>query len=146
MTNADPIVAGVDGSKESRKALVWACEQAQRCDLPVTVISTWTEPTLPIDPPFGSFPSGAGTGIDRVGDTRTMLGKIVDEISVDYPKVEIRQHVQAGNAAQELIKRSEHADLVVVGSKGHGGFAGMLVGSVSQHVLAHSACTVVVVR
>lgn len=146
MTNANLIVAGVDGSKDSRKALVWACQEAQRCNLPVMVVSTWTEPTLPIDPPFGSVPWGAGTGIDRVGDTRTMLSNIVDEVSVDYPTVEIRQHVQAGNAAQELIKWSEHADLVVVGSKGHGGFAGMLVGSVSQHVLAHSACTVVVVR
>jgi nucleotide-binding universal stress UspA family protein len=60
--------------------------------------------------------------------------------------VQIQRRVTAGNAAQELIDLSEEAGLVVVGAKGHGGFVGMLLGSVSQHVLAHSRCTVVVVR
>ena len=75
-----------------------------------------------------------------------MLGRIIDEVAADFTSVEIRQHVVAGNAAQELIKWSEHAEFVVVGAKGHGGFTGMLMGSVSRHVLAHSACTVVTVR
>ena len=57
-----------------------------------------------------------------------MLGRIIDEVAADFTSVEIRQHVVAGNAAQELIKWSEHAEFVVVGAKGHGGFTGMLMG------------------
>ena len=58
----------------------------------------------------------------------------------------LRQRVVSGNAGEELVKLTEHADMCVVGARGHGGLVGMLVGSVSQHVLAHSLCSVVVVR
>lgn len=137
------IVVGVDGSKESRQALSWACEQAGPGVL-VTALSVWSVPPAPASPPFGGFPWGATA---QMGDaTRTMLADVVADVQADFPEVEIAQQVLAGNAAHEMIKLSEHADLVVVGAKGHGGFTGMLIGSVSQHVLAHSLCTVVVVR
>jgi nucleotide-binding universal stress UspA family protein len=84
--------------------------------------------------------------VDLADATRSMLSDIVGEAEAEFPTVDIAQRVVAGNAAHELIAMSESADLVVVGAKGHGGFAGMLIGSVSQHVLSHSACTVVVVR
>ena len=58
----------------------------------------------------------------------------------------IQTSVEQGNAAKVLIDRSKGADLVVVGSRGRDGFAGMLLGSVSQHVIAHSHCPVAVVR
>jgi nucleotide-binding universal stress UspA family protein len=105
-------------------------------------ISTSTEPTLPIDP---RSDRSRGEREPIGSKTPTMLGKIIDEVAADFPSVEIRQHVVAGNAAQELIKWSEHADRGRRG-EGHGGFTGMLMGSVSRHVLAHSACTVVTVR
>jgi nucleotide-binding universal stress UspA family protein len=54
--------------------------------------------------------------------------------------------VKEGNAAKLLIDHSKDADVLVVGSRGHGGFVGMLLGSVSQHVTAYAKCTVVVVR
>jgi len=137
------IVVGVDGSKESQRALVWACELA-RPGIQVIALSAWSVPPAPDSPPFGGFPWGVTGGL---GDgTRTMLNDVVSEVQADFPEVVIAQEVVAGNAAHELIKLSESADLVVVGAKGHGGFTGMLIGSVSQHVLAHSTCTVVVVR
>lgn len=58
----------------------------------------------------------------------------------------MRPQVKEGNAAKLLIDLSDDADLLMVGARGHGGFAGMLLGSVSQHVAAHTKCTVVVVR
>jgi len=83
----------------------------------------------------------------ELGDaTRSQLQQAVEDAEAEFPTVDIGLYVVAGNAAQELITLSETADEVVVGAKGHGGFTGMLIGSVSQHVLAHSACTVVVVR
>ena len=60
--------------------------------------------------------------------------------------MEVRNSTQQGNPAKVLIELSGGADLLVVGSRGHGGFAGMLLGSVSQHLVAHAACPVVVVR
>ena len=137
------IIVGVDGSKESQRALAWACEQA-RPGILVIALSAWSVPPAPASPPFGGFPWG--TTVDMGDATRAMLNDVVTEVQADFPDVEIAQYVVAGNAAHELIKLSETADVVVVGAKGHGGFTGMLVGSVSQHVLAHSSCTVVVVR
>jgi nucleotide-binding universal stress UspA family protein len=138
------IVVGVDGSKESRLALVWACQESQRAGVPITVMSAWSVPTMPSVPPYGGFPWEGTPDIGAA--TRSMVTEMTSEVLADFPDLEVSQHVVSGNAAHELIKLSETADLVVVGARGHGGFAGMLIGSVSQHVLAHSACTVVVVR
>ncbi|HEY5978513.1 MAG TPA: universal stress protein [Microlunatus sp.] len=138
------IVVGVDGSTESRAALAWACEEAERAGVAVTAVSVWTLVPSPSVPPFGGFPWGTSTEIPDA--TRSMLSDVVAETQAEFPNVDIGHHVVAGNAAQELIKLSGGADLVVVGARGHGGFRGMLIGSVSQHVLAHSACSVVVIR
>lgn len=138
------IVVGVDGSKDSLRALTWACEEAKRAGVRLVAVSVWTVPPTPTSPPFGSFPWGVSV---EIGDaTRSMLQLAVDDAEAEFPTVDIGLYVVAGNAAHELIKLSETADEVVVGAKGHGGFTGMLIGSVSQHVLAHSGCTVVVVR
>jgi nucleotide-binding universal stress UspA family protein len=138
------IIVGVDGSKDSLRALNWACEEAKRAGVPLVAVSVWTVPPAPSAPPFGSFPWGVSV---EIGDaTRSMLQQAVDDAEAEFPRVDISLYVVAGNAALELIRLSETADEVVVGAKGHGGFTGMLIGSVSQHVLAHSACTVVVVR
>lgn len=60
--------------------------------------------------------------------------------------MDIRTSVEEGNPAKVLIERSKEADLLVVGCRGHGGFAGMLLGSVSHHLVAHAECAVVVIR
>jgi nucleotide-binding universal stress UspA family protein len=144
MTNWNRIVVGVDGSKESRAALEWACELADQRGAEVVAVTTWTVPPQPTDPPYGSFPWG--NSVDFTESSRQLLAEAVADVATAHSKVKISQHVAAGNAAAVLIEFSKEADLVVVGAKGHGGFTGMLIGSVSQHVLAHSACTVVVVR
>jgi nucleotide-binding universal stress UspA family protein len=75
-----------------------------------------------------------------------VLDGLVAELEKRTPEVDVRTAIEEGNPAKVLIERSKGADLMVVGSRGHGGFAGMLLGSVSQHLVAHAECPVVVVR
>jgi nucleotide-binding universal stress UspA family protein len=75
-----------------------------------------------------------------------MLDKTLREVFPDGPPDRLKTKVAVGNAAEVLIELSTDADLVVVGSRGHGGFASMLLGSVSQHVAAHAKCGVVIAR
>jgi nucleotide-binding universal stress UspA family protein len=75
-----------------------------------------------------------------------MLEQLVADLETRTPAVELQTSVEQGNAAKVLIERSKGADLMVVGSRGRDGFAGMLLGSVSQHVVAHAHCPVTVVR
>ena len=70
----------------------------------------------------------------------------IRDVLGEDPPVLVHPQVKEGHAAKLLIDLSEDADVLVVGSRGHGGFAGMLLGSVSQHVAAYAKCTVVVVR
>jgi len=75
-----------------------------------------------------------------------MLEQLVADLETRTPPVEIQTSVEQGNPPKVLIERSKGADLIVVGSRGRDGFAGMLLGSVSQHVVAHAHCPVAVVR
>ena len=75
-----------------------------------------------------------------------LLERFVADLDIREPAVDVRTSVEEGNPAQVLIERSKEADLIVLGSRGHGGFKGMLLGSVSQHLVAHAECPVVVVR
>lgn len=146
MAGSNLIVVGVDGSELSRKALRWAIEEAHcRTDHVLVVVSTWA-----MEQPAGFQLSLAGSlwgyDADLGPATQALLDELVADVATEFPNVEITKRVVAGRAAQVLINLSEGAALVVVGSRGHGGFSGMLLGSVSQHVLAHSQCSVVVVR
>lgn len=138
------IVVGADGSAGSRAALEWAGEEAVRHGSELVVLTAW----LPTPPPLAGTSSTLPThGVTDPGETEK--GLLLEEIRGvlgENPPVMVHPHVREGNAAKLLIDLSEDADLLVVGASGQGGFAGMLLGSVSQHVAAHARCTVVVVR
>jgi nucleotide-binding universal stress UspA family protein len=91
--------------------------------------------------PVGDLPDFAGLGAETldkaIAEARNATGQAA---------AEIHPHVVEGNPAQALLDLAKGADLVVVGSRGHGGFTGALLGSVSQHVVHHAPCPVVVVR
>ena len=145
MTEIKQIVVGVDGSESSRAALRWAYDEAAHHDAALVAVSTWHPPALPMSPPYGSLPpEGYETQPEK--DAREMLERLTDELEPREPAVDVRISISKGNPAKVLIDMSQGADLIVVGSRGHGGFAGMLLGSVSQHVVAHAACPVVVLR
>ena len=145
MTEIKSIVVGVDGSDSSRAALVWAYDEAAHHDASITVVSTWHPPAMPMTPPYGSVPP-EGYVSQPQRDALDLLERFVADLDARTPPVDVRTQVEQGNPAKVLIERSKEADLMVVGSRGHGGFRGMLLGSVSQHLVAHADCPVVVVR
>jgi nucleotide-binding universal stress UspA family protein len=84
--------------------------------------------------------------IDWAQDSRTALADTIKEALDAGDAEKVQQHVVQGHPAQVLADAAADADLLVVGSRGHGGFAGMLLGSVSHHVIAHARCPVVVIH
>ncbi len=146
MPGIEHIVVGVDGSDTSRKALAWAYDEAGHHGAALLVVSTWEPATLPMTPPYGNVPPEDYGGQPRQ-EALELLERFTSELVPKDPAVDVRTSVEEGkNPAKVLIERSKEADLVVVGSRGHGGFVGMLLGSVSQHLVAHAECPVVVVR
>jgi nucleotide-binding universal stress UspA family protein len=136
------IVAGVDGSPSSLEALRWAIGQAELTGSSVDAVIAWQPPAA----------SGLGWGVAVVEDTdyaELAAKTVTDAISmVADPAswVRVRPMVGEGNPAQVLLDASAGADLLVVGSRGHGGFASALLGSVSLHCTHHAHCPVVVIR
>ncbi len=134
------IVVGVDGSDTSVSALEWAAGLAARIGANIEAVTTWQWPTGigPVIP----FPEG----YDPAGDARTMLESLVQPVADAHPSVAVRNRIVEGHPAEALVEASRHADLLVVGSRGHGAFSGMLLGSVSQHCASHAASPVVIYR
>jgi nucleotide-binding universal stress UspA family protein len=140
------IVVGVDGSPASRKALEWAGEEAVRHGSELVVLTAYLAPPPP--PSSGTIsPHEATSAIEAASETaKQLLMEAIRDVLGEDPPVLVQPRVKEGNAAKLLIDLSEDADVLVVGTRGHGGFAGLLIGSVSQNVAAHAKCTVVVVR
>jgi nucleotide-binding universal stress UspA family protein len=134
------IVAGVDGSPSSREALRWAVRQAALTGSVVDAVIAWHD--------RASYAGYAWL----IADTRdadlaaTALSEAVGSTIPAGSTVTVRPRVVEGHAARVLVDAAHGADLLVVGSRGHGGFPGMLLGSVSQHCVQHSPCPVVIIR
>jgi nucleotide-binding universal stress UspA family protein len=138
------IVVGVDGSKQSRTALRWACADARAKGSTVVAVAVWH--LYPLAPParVGVSPWWVTAAPEEA--TRAFLGEVVDEVAGDFPDVVVEQRVLSGHAAEQLISLSAVADLVVLGATGSGGFAGMSLGSTSRAVVEHALSTVVLAR
>ena len=136
------IVVGVDGSSHSEEALRWAIGQARLTGQPVEAVTSWSVPV-----PYGGMGgAGAVVAFDWEGEATSTLRDTVAK-AVDSPDADrVSQRVVQGHPAQVLVDAAAEAALLVVGSRGRGGFTGMLLGSVSQHVIARATCPVVVVR
>jgi nucleotide-binding universal stress UspA family protein len=137
------ILVGVDGSAGSRTALTWAAAEAAEHGADLVALTVWERPLLP---PMGSgeVPENA---LPDPGRTATEeLVKIIKEELGEDPPVLVQPRVKQGNPSKVLIEQSADADLLVVGPRGHGGFRGLVLGSVSQHVAAYAKCPVTVVR
>jgi nucleotide-binding universal stress UspA family protein len=104
------------------------------------VITTWEWPTS-----FGwAFP--LPTDYSPKGEAQTLVDEAVAKLKEGHPGLDVTSAVVEGHPAPVLIEASRMAELLVVGSRGHGEFAGMLLGSVSEHCVTNAHCPVVVIR
>lgn len=134
------IVVGVDGSAPSLRALRWALGQAAVTGAVVEAVHAWEVP-----PSFG-MPPAVLPGEDLAAAAEQELATAINRASSEKGQVPVERRVVRGHPAAVLLAQAENADLLVVGSHGHGGFVGALIGSVSQHCVQHATCPVVVVR
>jgi nucleotide-binding universal stress UspA family protein len=141
------IFVGVDGSDHSRLALGWALREAVRHQMPLTVISVHPKPVRPATDIYWAVPDLPTDPRDEEVE-RSALRQFVDKVASETGETlpDISLVVATGDPAEELIKASRDADLLVVGSRGIGGFAKLLLGSVSSKVAHHAASPVMVIR
>ena len=133
------IVVGVDGSETGAKALRWAASEARLRGAAIVALHAWRYPHAVDLVPIRS--------LDRVeSDAQIVLQEALKAADDDLAGVLVEERVVYGEPGAALVQASKDADLVVVGSRGHGGFAGVLLGSVSQHVAHRAGCAVVIVR
>ena len=143
------IVVGVDGSEESRAALAWAVEEGRLRQAPVLAIHAWEVPMVPA--PTGLVPPSVevvGDLTELREDAASLVEMMVREIAGDAADVEIRPLTVEDKPVNALLDAAERNDaqMIVVGSRGHGGFVSLLIGSTSDQVARHATCPVVIHR
>jgi nucleotide-binding universal stress UspA family protein len=140
------IVVGVDGSHHSGRALGWAMREAQVRHVPLNVVTVHPPPVRPATGIYWGIPTLPENSFDPEL-ARVAVQQFVDEAAKETGEtgLEVTVSVVTGDAAEELVKASRDADMLVVGSRGSGGFARLLMGSVSSQATQHAEVPVVVV-
>jgi nucleotide-binding universal stress UspA family protein len=148
------VVVGVDGSAGAKEALRWALEEGRLRRSPVRTVHAWTFGYIGGSVegyPYwgGSLGSFTSLGVDLNDLHRAaedLLERAIADVGDETEGVEVERQVVQGPAAEVLVSAAAPDDLLVVGSRGHGGFAGLLLGSVSQQCVHHAPCPIVVVH
>jgi nucleotide-binding universal stress UspA family protein len=133
------IVVGIDGSEPSRQALEWAAAEARLRQAELEIVLVWEFPLVN----YHGF-STVARPEDLEEAARETLARAARSVTTD--DLVVTPALVEGMPAPVLLERAEGAELLVVGSRGHGGFTGLLLGSVSMHCVTHAPCTVAVVR
>lgn len=134
------IVVGVDGSPQSLEALRWALNQAEATGASIEAIHAWQIPVA-----YGA-PVAVMPGESFAASAERALGESVEQVLGERTDIQVTRVAEQGLPAKVLLEHSRGAELLVVGSRGRGGFKGLLLGSVSQHCVSHAHCPVVVIR
>jgi nucleotide-binding universal stress UspA family protein len=137
------VVVGVDGSAGANAALRWALAEARLRKAPLRIVHTWRSSYIGGADGFTNTLDVDVSDLYRAAEE--LLEKVIGEV-VGVEDVRIERQVVQGSAADVLVGAVAAGDLLVVGSRAHGGFAGLLLGSVSQQCVHHAPCTVVVVH
>lgn len=136
------VVVGFDGSNQSEAAARWAAREAHVRGLGLTVIHA----TVPPMSSSGAWGPAAPISMDAIDEIRNGAQVFLDTFAATLPAGDVQTLVQVGSPTGILLSASESAALIVVGSRGHGGFKELLLGSVSQQLVAHADCPVAVIR
>jgi nucleotide-binding universal stress UspA family protein len=139
-SGAARIVVGHDGSASSLAALSWAARQAALTGSTLEIVMTWELPSsygwaVPVPDDF-----------DPESDIDKELDRVVAQVLAAHPGLQVNPRVANGHPAPVLVEASKGAELLVVGSRGHGEFVGMLIGSVSEYCVANAHSPVLVHR
>jgi nucleotide-binding universal stress UspA family protein len=134
------IVVGVDGSGASRDALRWAARQAQLTGASLEAVISWEFAATTY------YPVPLPSGYDPASNAKNALNETLHSVLGEPDGLQIVPAVIEGPAARTLLREANGADLLVVGSRGHGPLVGMLLGSVSEQCMTHATCPVVVVH
>jgi nucleotide-binding universal stress UspA family protein len=141
----ETIVVGVDGSAGGRVALEFAAREAALRDAQLRIFCAWEIP--PAVYAGGFAPTLDQPTLDGFRDgAETIVNEAVATAKELQPTIECEGKAVQGQPAEVLLEEARNADLVVVGNRGHGGFASLLLGSVSHQVVQHARCPVTVVR
>lgn len=136
---AAAIVVGVDGSPQSVEALRWAARTAPSFGAAIRVVGAWDYP-----PEYAGYVPLGSDNFDEI--TRKKVDQTVREAFGDGVPAGLSTSVVFGHPSKVLVRESEDATMLVVGRRGHGGFRGLLLGSVSAACVAHARCPVLVVH
>jgi nucleotide-binding universal stress UspA family protein len=126
------IVVGFDGSEGAKRALTWAADEARTHGGSLRAVYAWR-------------PGEFGSEEEQVAIGQKRIDEGVVEVLGENPGVSVETVSESGHAAKILLDHASDAQMLVVGSRGHGGFTGLLLGSVGQHVATHAATPVVVI-
>ncbi|MFJ2738149.1 universal stress protein [Streptomyces sp. NPDC087440] len=138
------IVVGVDGSPCSRAALRWSLAQAALTGAQVEAVAAWQYPEV-YGYSYGWVPSMSDGGVYAKAAESALLDTVATVRAEQPQSPEVTSRVVEGHPLPVLMDAARSARLLVLGSRGHGTFAGALLGSVSQHCVQHAPCPVVVV-
>ncbi|WP_340558878.1 universal stress protein [Streptomyces sp. GSL17-111] len=141
-----PVLLGVDGSPAGDGAVGFAFEEAALRGTDLVAHHAWKPWSVAVTPPLDPTASSALDPVMLEAGERRLVAEALAGRHERYPDVPVRPEVVRGGAREALIEASREAGLVVVGARGRGGFAGLLLGSVSQALLHHAHCPVAVVR
>jgi nucleotide-binding universal stress UspA family protein len=126
------IVVGFDGSEGAKRALTWAADEARTHGGSIRAVYAWR-------------PGEFGSEEEQVAIAKKQVEEGIAEVLGEKPGINLETVSQPGHAAKVLLDNAGDAQMLVVGSRGHGGFSGLLLGSVGQHVATHSETPVVVI-
>jgi nucleotide-binding universal stress UspA family protein len=144
MNSAPRIVVGVDGSPSSRAALRWAVRQATFTGGRVDAVIAWEIPMMLQS--YSWAPIGAEEAVDFEAEANKTIEAVIGEEVEPGDQHLVTSHVVNGHPAQVLLDAASGADLLVVGSRGHGAFAEALLGSVGHYCVHHAHCPVLIIR
>jgi nucleotide-binding universal stress UspA family protein len=141
-----PVVVGIDGSRSSLAAVALAIEFARRWQAPLHVVSACRAPSVTVWPDGPDDESAASSAQPWTSVAHAAVDQAIAQVRSVDPDLTVTGSVIEGRADDVLVEESRRAGLVVIGSRGNGGFAGLMVGSVSHGVMRRSASPVVVLR